>query len=256
MVVVVQRLAVHREDDREGELRPARLDQSGHRAGHFALVHAGPRDLHREHVHVVRQVDGGFDLADLLGRLVGALRHDGLDERGGRVRVHHARPDPHEVSDRQHVVVAVLRQVVDAPPLPDRLVERRFEVLPRTCGRDARLRGALGDGRLRPAPDDVVDREVVAVNGVGAGVDVDDGGQLGVVQYFIEAKRQRIGIMHVANKSVALYHFGQAAGIGAYHGHFILKGIEHTASQSFFLAAHAKHIKNGKEILHIVSMPH
>ena len=55
--------------------------------------------------------------------------------------------------------------------------EVRLERRHRRARRDAGRLAVVGDGRLRPRPDDVVHRQVVAEERLGALVDVDDRGQ-------------------------------------------------------------------------------
>ena len=113
-----------------------------------------------------------------------------------------------QLLDQLHVVGAVLREVVNAAPLTHRVVHGLRQVVQRPGPLHAGARRALGDGRLRPAPDDVVDGEVVAVDGVGAGIDVDHGRQLGIVDApVVEERRvlpEVIGVVRVVHRRVVV----------------------------------------------------
>ena len=189
-VEVVQRLAVLRHDRRERKSRAVGFGDALDGAGDFAFDDARTAHLHRQRVHAVADLEGAFHLLDLLGALLLAHLGHGEHQFHRLVVVQQGGVDSQQRREPELRLAPVGRQVVDAAALCDRLAQPRFERRRREGLRDADPGAQFAQGGLRTGPDDVLHREVVAVERLLARVGVDHADQRGGVQPEVVEERR------------------------------------------------------------------
>ena len=121
MIMVVERLSVHRSDGSKRKVTPCGMRHGFHGCRYFPLAHPGTQDLHGRNVHIRRNVAGLLDFDNLLGRLVVTLRDHRTDKRHRTLltRGRHSQP----VHQLQFMLCTVGRQVMDGLSLLYRLVQ-------------------------------------------------------------------------------------------------------------------------------------
>ena len=186
----MQRFAVLRDDRREGESRSERLGDAFDRAGDLALNDARAAELHGQRVHFVADAEGSLHLLDLLGALLFAHLRHGEHQVHRLVVVQQGGLDAQQFRQLELRFAAVGRQVVDFAPLGDGLAQARLEGGRREGLRNAYLGAQLAERGLRTGPDDVLDGEVVAVEGLLARVGVDQTHQRGNVESEVVEERR------------------------------------------------------------------
>ena len=186
----MQRLAVLRDDRRERHAEPHRLGDALDRTGDLALDDARAAHPHGGGVHGVTDVEGILHLRHLLGALDLAHLRDGEHQVDRLVVVQQRRSDPQQRRELQLRFAAVGGQVVDLAPLGDGLAQARLEGGRREGLRNAYLGAQLAERGLRAGPDDVLDGEVVAVEGLLARVGVDQTHQRGNVESEVVEERR------------------------------------------------------------------
>ena len=122
------------------------------------LGHAGPGHPQGREMRIDGDVDGLFDLRDLLGRLDGPLFDDGPDERHRGLGRGAVGRDPQPGQQLQLVLGPIRRQEMDLPSgLPDPL-QVLFEAGRRHHALHARQGGPVLQRRQRAGPDEILDR--------------------------------------------------------------------------------------------------
>ena len=173
-VEVVERLAVLRDNRGERDARAVGLGHPFDGAGDFALDHTRTAHLHGQRVHAVANLEGALHLLNLLGALLLAHLGDGHHQLDRLVVVQQFGLDAQQRRELELRLAAVGGQVVDPAPQRDGLAQPRLELGQRMGLGDAHAGAQLVQRGLRAGPDDVLDREVVAVERLVARVDVDD----------------------------------------------------------------------------------
>ena len=182
MVVVVQGLAVHGDDGREGQLAAAGQGDALDPAGDLPFVDAGLGHGHGFAVHGGADGQGRLDLLDLLRALQRALGDHRLDELDRGVVFDRLGADAQQLFQPQGVLAAVGGQEVDLAPLAHGLLQHFAQIGQRPRVGDADPGAAAFQRRLRAHPDDVLHLQVVAEDRLPVLVDVDDRGQAGKIQ--------------------------------------------------------------------------
>ena len=188
-IEVVERFAVLRDDRGERYALSARLGHPFDGPCDFALDDPRAAHLHGQRVHVVSDAEGALHGFDLLGALLFAHFGHGEHQVDGLVVVQRCGFDSEEFRELEFGFAAIGRQVVDLAPECDGLSEPGGEFGHREGGRHADLGAHFAEGGLRPGPDDVLDGEVIAVEGLLAGIGIDEPDDVGDIQPEIVSER-------------------------------------------------------------------
>ena len=217
-VQVMQRFAVLRHDRRERHAPSECFGNAFDRAGDFALDDAGTAHLHCRSVHGVADVERFFELLDLLGTFLFPHLGYGHHQLDRLVIVQCGRFEAQQVGEQQLGFASVRGQVVDAASLDDGFGQVRFQVGQREGVRNACFGPLFAQRRLRPRPDDVFDREVVAVQRNLSGVGIDQADQRrGVESEVVEERGVLAEIIGVVEVVVGCEHIARNEDQAAAH---------------------------------------
>ena len=189
-VEVMQRFAVLRDDRRERHARTVGFGDAFDGTCDFALDDARAAHLHGQRVHLVADLECALHLLDLLGALFLAHFGHGEHQVYRLVVVQQCGFDTQQRRQPKLSLSAVGRQEMDFAPQRNGFAEPFLEFGEGVCRRDADLCAQLAQRGLRACPDDVLDREIVAVECLFARVGVDQARQRGDVQPEIVKERR------------------------------------------------------------------
>ncbi len=179
-----------------------------HHGHHLGFRHSGPDEPHGRQVHVGRQDYGLVDFFDFLGGLDGALGDDALDQLGRGGPGGQAGIDTQPIEEPKIVIGPVRRQEVNGPALAPGLFDKRFGLADSARAVDAGEASPFRDRRLGPPPDDIVDREIVAEEMVGAVVDIEDSHKPGNVRPEIIKERAVLpemkGVIEIVHRALVV----------------------------------------------------
>ena len=180
VVVVVQHLAVLREDRRKRHTRTVRHGNAVHGTRDLMLTAARTAQTHGRGVHVVTDIECLLDTCKLLVRLNLTHLRNRKEQVERHAVVHHRRHDAQQLRYLKRRLAAIRGQVVYLASLSQGVaqIRRQRRHGPRlrhpNLGREIRYR------RLRAPPDDILNRKVIAIERLGTAVGVDNtrqGGQ-------------------------------------------------------------------------------
>ena len=189
-VEVMQRFAVLRDDRRERHARTVGFGDAFDGARDFALDDARAAHLHGQRVHLVADLERALHLFDLLGALFLAHFGHGEHQVYRLVVVQQCGFDTQQRRQPKLCLSAVRGQEMDFAPQRNGFAEPFLEFGEGICRCDADLCAQLAQRGLRACPDDVLDREIVAVECLFARVGVDQARQRGDVQPEIVEERR------------------------------------------------------------------
>ena len=170
--VVVQSLAVLRQDGRERSHITAADYDALHGSHKLLLQHSGLHQSHSGVVHRVAQVAGAVNLFYLAGLLYKSLCYNGFDEFFADAVVHRRGGGAQNLGQQDLVVGAVLRYVVHLAALGKSIGHKAGQSCKGVGLPYSNLCRLVGNALLRTHPDDVVYVDVVAKNHLSTAVDV------------------------------------------------------------------------------------
>jgi hypothetical protein len=203
--VLVQDLSVDGRDDGERQVSAGGPGHLVDGRGDLGLGHGGPGHPQGCEMHIDGYVDGLFDLGDLLGRLDGPLFDDGPNERHRRLGRGAVGLDPQPGQQLQLVLGPVRRQKMDrASGLPEPL-QVLFQAGRGQHARHTRQSGPILERRQGTRPDEVLDRQLGAVEGLRAFVQIEDRGQAGGIEPEIIKEgavlAETIGVVRIVHRA-------------------------------------------------------
>ena len=146
--------------------------------------------MHRQRVHLVAYQERAFHRLDLLGALLLAHFGHGEHQFDRLVVVQQFGLDAEQRRQLELRLAAVGRQVVDLAAQRNGFAEPLFKFGHGERRRDADFGAQFAQRGLRTGPDDVLDREIVAVQRLFARVGVDQARQRRGVQPEVVAERR------------------------------------------------------------------
>ena len=175
--VVMEYLSLYGGDSGESQRSTRTASHLLDGSSHLRLMNAGAHGAVGSKVHFRAQVHRLLDEAYLLVGLVVALADDGLDEGHAGLRRLCGRLHARQLPKPDAVVATIGRQEVDWFSTDDCCQFIHRPDVGNTYGS-----GHLAQRGLGTRPDDVVDGQLIAEDDFAVLIDVDDGGQSGVVE--------------------------------------------------------------------------
>ena len=177
MIMVVQRLAVHRSNRCKRKVTVVGLGHTVHFRHHFIFVHTRPNHFHRLDMHVGSHITCFFYLNNFFRRLIIALCHHRTDKRDGSFLARSGNTQP--VHQLQLVLGTVRRKIVYSLAFLHSFVQVTGYIGRRAGLRNAHPLALLFQSGLGTHPDNMVDGQFITEDNLLILINVDNGRQTG-----------------------------------------------------------------------------